>query len=69
MKTINLFPVAGAKHLMVRHVSNILNAWILFCKTWMATENYYYKKLLKANLTTSKHVPSLLFLQRYVQPQ
>ena len=42
---------------------------ILFCKTWMATENCYYKKLLKAKLTTSKDVPSLLFLQRYVQPQ
>ena len=35
----------------------------------MATENCYYKKLLKAKLTTSKDVPSLLFLQRYVQPQ
>ena len=27
------------------------------------TENRYYMKLLKAKLTTSKHVPSLLFLQ------
>ena len=34
-----------------------------------ATENCYYKKLLKAKLTTSKDIPSVLFLQRYVQPQ
>ena len=54
---------------LVTHLSNTLNAWILFWKTWMATENCYYKKLLKAKLTTSKDVPSLLFLQRYVQPQ
>ena len=40
------FPVAGLKQLMVTHVSKTLNAWILFCKTWMATENCYYKKLL-----------------------
>ena len=66
---INLFLVAGVKHLMVTHLSNTLNAWILFCKTWMATENCYYKKLLKAKLTTSKDIASLLFLQRYVQPQ
>ena len=69
IKMINLFLVARVKHLMVTHLSNNLNAWILFCKTWMATENCYYKKLLKAKLTTSKDVPSLLFLQRYVQPQ
>ena len=31
---------------MVAHVSKTLNAWILFCKTGMATENCYYKKLL-----------------------
>ena len=47
---INLFLVAGVKHLMVTHLSNTLNAWILFCKTWMVTENCYYKKLLKDNL-------------------
>ena len=35
----------------------------------MTTKNCYYQKLLKAKLTTRKHVPSLLFLQRYVQPQ
>ena len=43
-----------SRQLMVTHVSKTLNAWILFCKTWMATENCYYM---------------LLFLQRYVQPQ
>ena len=59
----NLFLVAGVKHLMVTHLSDTLNAWILFCKTC------YYKKLLKAKLTNSKDVPSLLFLQRHVQPQ
>ena len=69
MEMINLFPVAGVKHLMVTHVRNTLNAWILFCKTWMTTKNCYYPKLLKAKLTTAKDVPSLLFLQRYVQPQ
>ena len=37
---------------MVTYVSKTLNAWILFCKTWMATENYYYM---------------LVFLQRFVQ--
>ena len=47
---INLFPVAVVKHLMVTHVSNTLNAWILLCKTWMATENCYYKKLVKGCL-------------------
>ena len=52
---------------MVTHLSNTLNVWILFCKTWMATKNCYYKKLLKPKLTTSKDVPSLFFLQRYVQ--
>ena len=66
---INLFLVAGVKHLIETHLSNTLNAWIPFCKTWMATENCYYKKLLKAKLTTSKDIPSVLFLQRYVQPQ
>ena len=66
---INLFLVAGVKHLIVTHLSNTVNAWIPFCKTWMATENCYYKKLLKAKLTTSKDIPLLLFLQRYVQPQ
>ena len=69
IKMINLFLVAGAKHLMVTHLINNLNAWILFWKTWIATENCCYKKLLKEKLTTSKDVPSLLFLQRYVQPQ
>ena len=61
---INLFPVAGVKHLMVTRVSNTLNAWILLCKTWMGKENFYYKKLLKAKLTTSERVPLLLFLER-----
>ena len=65
----NLFLVAGVKHLMLRHLINTLNAWILFCKTWIATENCYYKKWLKAKLPTSRDVPSLLYLQRYVQPQ
>ena len=56
---------------MVTHVRNTLNAWILFCKTWMTTKNCYYPKLLKAKLTTTKDVPSpsLLFLQRYVKLQ
>ena len=66
---INLFLVTGVEHLMVTNLSNTLNAWILFCKIWMATENCYYKKLLKAKRTTSKNVALLLFLQRYVQPQ
>ena len=61
---INLFPVAGVKHLMVTRVSNTLNAWILLCKTWMGTEKFYYKKLLKAKVTASERVPLLLFLQR-----
>ena len=39
---------------MVIHVSKTLNAWILFFKIWMATENSYYKKLLKASLITSR---------------
>ena len=48
MKMIDLFfPVAGL------HISKTLNAWILFCKTWMATENCYHKILLKAKLITS----------------
>ena len=34
-------------------------------QTWMATEKCYSQKLLKAKLTTSKQVLSLLFLQRY----
>ena len=63
---INLFLV---KYLMVTDLSNTLNAWILLCKTWMAIENCYSKELLKAKRTTSKDVSSLLFLQRYVQPQ
>ena len=46
------FPFAGLQKLMVTHVSKTLNAWILFCKTWMAAKNYYYKKLLKAKLIT-----------------
>ena len=33
---------------MVTHVSKTLNAWILFYKPWMATEDSYYKNLLKA---------------------
>ena len=66
---VNLFLVAGVKHLMVSHLSNTLNARILFCKRWMATEHCYYNKLLKAKLTASKDVPSLLFQKRYVQPQ
>ena len=45
---------------MVTNVSNTLNTWILFCKTLVATENCYYKKLLKARLTTPKHVPKSL---------
>ena len=69
MEMINLFPVTFVKHLMVTHVRNTPNAWILFCKTWMTAKNCYYQKLLKAKLTTTKHVPSLIFLQRYVQPQ
>ena len=44
------FPVAGLQQLMVTHVSKTLNAWILFWKTWMATENCYYKILLKPKL-------------------
>ena len=40
-------------------VSKTLNAWILFYKTWMATENCYYKNLLKAKSIASKQVPSL----------
>ena len=66
---INLFLVAGIRHLMVTQLINTLNALILFCKTWMATESCYYKKLLKAKLPTSKCVASLPYLQRYVQPQ
>ena len=66
---INLFLVAGIRHLMVTQLINTLNALILFCKTWMATESCYYKKLLKAKLPTSKGVASLPYLQRYVQPQ
>ena len=66
---IKLFPFAWVKHMMVTQVSNAVNEWILFCKTWMATENCYYRKLLKVKLTTSKQVYSLLFLQRYVQGQ
>ena len=66
---ITLFPVAGVEHLMVTQASNTFNAWKLFCKTWMATENCCSKKLLKAKLTTAMHVSSLLFLQRYVEPQ
>ena len=61
---INLFLVAGVKHLMVTHLSNTLNTSILFSKTRMTTENCCYKKLLKAKLPTSKDVPSLLYLQR-----
>ena len=37
-------------------------------KNMNGTENFYYKKLLKAKLLTSKHFPSLLFLQIYVRP-
>ena len=51
---INLFLVAGVKHLMVTHLSNTLNTWILLRKTWMATENCFHEKLLKAKQTTSK---------------
>ena len=69
IKLINLFPVAGVKHLMVRHVINTLNAWILFYKTSIATENCNYNKLLKTKLTSAKHFPSLLFLQINLQPQ
>ena len=47
------FPVAGLNQLMVTHVLKTLNAWILFCKTWMATENGYYKKLRKVKLIPS----------------
>ena len=32
---IKLFPDAGVKPLMVRHVSNTFNEWILFGKIWM----------------------------------
>ena len=53
IKIIYLFPVADVKHLIVTQVSNTCNAWILFSKTWMATENCYYKKLLKDKLTSS----------------
>ena len=66
---ITLFRVAGVKHLMVAHVNNTPNAWVLFCKRWIETEKCYYKKLLKVKLATSKHVLLLLFLQRYVQPR
>ena len=62
---INLFLVAGVKHRMAKHVSNTLNVWILFCKTWMTTENCYYKKLLKAQLTTSKDVPSAIYFSEF----
>ena len=61
---INFFPVAGIKDLIVTHVSNTLNSSIMFCKTSMAFENCYYKKLLNAKLITSKYGPLLLFLQR-----
>ena len=50
---ISFFPIAGLQQLMVRHVSKTLNAWILFCKTWMTTENCYYKILPKAKSITS----------------
>ena len=33
LKMINLFPLAGEQHLMVKQVSNSLNARILFCTT------------------------------------
>ena len=58
------YPVAGLQQLMVRQVrkTHNPNGWILFPKTWMATENCYYNKLLKAKLLTSKLVPLLLFL-------
>ena len=38
---------------MLTHLSKTLSAWILFYKTWMETENCYYKILLKAKLITS----------------
>ena len=69
MKMITFLPAAGVKHVIVTYVSNTVNAWIVLRKTWMATENCYYKKLLKDNLTTLKEVSWLHFLQRYVQPQ
>ena len=69
---MNLFPVAGVKHLMVTHVSNTLNVLQYseynVLQNMNGTENCYYKTLLKAKLTISKHVPLLLFLQRYVHP-
>ena len=48
LKMINLFPIAGVKHLIVTHVRNALDAWIPFCKTWMTSKNCYYKNLLKS---------------------
>ena len=36
-----------------------LNVWMLSYETWMATENCYCKKLVKAKSITSKQVPSL----------
>ena len=53
---------------MITHLRKTLDAQILFCKTGMETEHCYYKKFLKAKLITSRQVPSLLFLKRYVQP-
>ena len=54
IKMIDLFfLVAGLQQLIVARVSKTLNAWILFCKSWMASGNYYHKILLKAKLITS----------------
>ena len=54
IKMIDLFlQVARLQQLMVTRVSKTLNTWILFCKTWMVTENCYRKILLKAKLITS----------------
>ena len=47
------FSSCSTTQLMIAHESKTLNAWILFCKIWIATKSCYYKKLLKANLITS----------------
>ena len=61
-----LYFIILIRQLIVTHVSKTLNVWILFCRTWMATENCYYQKLTKTNLIASKQVALFKTCQSYI---
>ena len=62
---IPFFPVALLQQLMVTHKSKTLNAVL---QNMNGNCKLLLQEITKAELITTNQVPSLLILQRYVQP-